>query len=576
MRRRLFPIAAGAWATGAPALAQPRAARVLPGEAGWPAAEAWAALEARLGGALLRPASPFGACPSGAACQEALAQLRNPFFLGDHPALTQTSGWAGGWSSQPSPYAVAARDAADVAAAVDFARVHRLRLAVRGGGHSYKGTSNAAGSLLVWTRRMSEATLHEAFVPQGSAGAPLPAVSLGAGAIWLQAYDAVTTRAGRYVQGGGCTTVGVAGLVQGGGFGSFSKRYGTAASSLLEAEVVTADARIRVASDTSEPDLFWALKGGGAGFGIVTRLTLRTHPLPDTFGGVFGALRARDEAAFRRLIERFLVFYRDALHGPDWGESVRFRPDNTLVLSMVFQGLAAAEAERRWQPFLSSAEAEVAEPVRVLALPARRMWDAAWLRENAPGLTLPDGRPGAPADRFFWAGDRGQVGQFLHGYGSAWLPAALLRAEAVPSLAQALLEASRLASVSLHFNKGLAGAPDEALAAFRRTSTHPAVAEAFALAISGAEGPPAFPGQPGPGADLDRARADAARVSAAIARLRRLAPEAGAYVWESDYFERDWQSAYWGRNHARLLEVKRRYDPDGLFTHHHAVGSEAG
>ena len=71
--------------------------------------------------------------------------------------------------------------------------------------------------------------------------------------------------AGRYVQGGGCTTVGVAGLVQGGGFGSFSKAFGTAAASLLEAQIVTADGKVRVANAVQEPDLFWALKGGGGG-----------------------------------------------------------------------------------------------------------------------------------------------------------------------------------------------------------------------------------------------------------------------------------------------------------------------
>src|SRR5690606_26959844 len=138
---------------------------------------------------------------------------------------TQTSGWADAWASQPSAYAVAAESAADVAAAVDFARRHHLRLVVKGGGHSYQGTSNAPDSLLVWTRRMSTVVLHDAFVPQGGTDRrqPQPAVTMGAGTLWMDAYDAVTTRGGRYVQGGGCTTVGVAGLVQSGGFGSFSK-----------------------------------------------------------------------------------------------------------------------------------------------------------------------------------------------------------------------------------------------------------------------------------------------------------------------------------------------------------------
>ena len=134
---------------------------------------------------------------------------------------------------------------------------------------------------------MKAVALHDSFVPMGCSFEPQPAVTVEAGAIWGQVYDAVTTGGGRYVQGGGCMTVGVAGLIQSGGFGSFSKAYGMAAASLLEAEVVTADGSVRVANACSEPELFWGLKGGGGGsVGVVTRLTLRTHPLPDFFGAV--------------------------------------------------------------------------------------------------------------------------------------------------------------------------------------------------------------------------------------------------------------------------------------------------
>jgi len=132
---------------------------------------------------------------------------------------------------------------------MSFAREHDLRLVVKGGGHSYQGTSSAPDSLLIWTRHMHDVILHDNFLPQGchATHAPQRAVTVGSGAYWLQAYDAVTTKAGAYVQGGGCTTVGCAGLIQSGGFGSFSKHYGTAASSLLEAEVVTAHGKIRIA-----------------------------------------------------------------------------------------------------------------------------------------------------------------------------------------------------------------------------------------------------------------------------------------------------------------------------------------
>src|SRR3984893_10085862 len=147
--------------------------RVRPGDPGWPSAAEWDRLKAAVGGHLLRPESPFTSCSSSSpneACTEAIKHVRNPYFLGDNAALTQSSGWVDAWSSQPSVYAVAARTTTDVVAAVNFAREHNLRLVVKGGGHSYQGTSNAADSLLIWTRAMNRMVLHDAFVGQGCEG----------------------------------------------------------------------------------------------------------------------------------------------------------------------------------------------------------------------------------------------------------------------------------------------------------------------------------------------------------------------------------------------------------------------
>ncbi len=584
--------------------------RRRPTDPGWPSQSAWKQLDAAVGGNLIPvvfPLAAFGDDASTAAKQLA-GDLKNPYYIGDQPGLTQTLGWVDAWTTQPSVYALAARNANDIAQAINFARDNALRLVVKGGGHSYQGTSNAPDSLLIWTRHLNDIAMHSAFVPQGCEHvmAPQPAVTLGAGVIGMQAYDAVTTQGGRYVQGGGCATVCLAGLVQSGGFGSYSKRYGLAAASLLEAEVVTADGKIRIANACSNPDLFWALKGGGGGsFGVVSKMTLRTHDLPEFFGAANMKVRAVSDEAYRRLIGQFVTFYRAHLFNDHWGEQARVRPDNTLEIQMSSQGLDTAQAKRIWQPFLewvtaSPQDYSVEGRTVIGSIPARHWWDVEWWKAHWPEIAFPnpnsnplitaldyalvhlvpqpvfefDSRPGAAPDNAWWAGDGEQIAQVLWAYESLWLPESLLDDNAQPRLADALFAASRQWGVSLHFNKGLAGAPPEAIAAASDAATNPAVLTAFALAISADGQGPAYPGMVGHEPSVDAARSARKRVAECIGRLRALVSDPGAYVSESNYFENEWQRAYWGSNYARLAEIKRAYDPEGLFFVHNGVGSE--
>lgn len=554
-------------------------ARVRPRDPYWPTAAQWGELKAAVGGNLLEPQSLFAPCVAdagSAACTEVSQNLRNPFYIGDQPGGTQVSGWLDAWTPAASAYAVRARNAQDVAQAVSFARTHNLRVAVKGGAHSYLGTSNAPDSLLIWTRALTDIRLHDEFVGEGCAGrvAPTPAVSLGAGCMWADAYAAVTTRAGRYVQGGGCTSVGVAGLIQSGGFGSFSKGFGNAAAGLLEAEVVTADGRVRIVNACRDPDLLWALKGGGGGtFGVVTRVTLRTHALPQFFGGAWGAVQAQSDAAFRALIARFVSHYAERLANPHWGEQFALKPDNSLKISMVQQGLSREEARAVWQPFFAwaraSADLKVTEELGAGGHPAQSWWE---IRGN-PSM-IPDKRPGASPDHGYWEGDQDQVGAFLHGYDSVWLPSALLAGASRPRLVEALFAASRHKEVGLHCNKGLAFATPAAIEASLKTAMNPGVTEAFALAIIADGERPSYPGEPRPPMDLEAAHRNAHAIDAATAELRKVAPQAGSYLSESNFFNERWREAYFGRNYARLKAVKKQYDPEGLFIVHHGVGSE--
>jgi FAD/FMN-containing dehydrogenase len=585
--------------------------RRRPSDPAWPSPSAWKQLDEAVGGNLLPvnfPLSLLKTDPAGAAARPLWANLKNPYYLGDQPGLTQTLGWIDAWATQPSVYAVAARNVHDIAEAVNFARQNDLRLVVKGGGHSYQGTSNAPDSLLIWTWHMNDIAMHPAFVPQGCAHAlpPQPAVTLGAGTIWMQAYDAVTTRGGKYVQGGGCATVGVAGLIQSGGFGSYSKHYGLAAGGLLEAEVVTADGRIRVANACTNPDLFWALKGGGgSSFGVVSKVTVRVHDLPEFFGVANFTIRAASDDAYRRLIREFVSFYREHLFNDHWGEQAHVKPDNSLVISMSSYGLDTAQAKTVWQPFLDwLAHSPQAYSIKgrlvIGSIPARRWWDVQWWKEHWPELPFPnpdgsrltalfdrvlgdlipqpvfdfDQRPGAGPDNAWWAGDAGQVGWFIWGFESLWLPASLLEHDSQQHLADALFASSRHSGVELHFNKGLAGAPPDAIASATDTAMNPAVLTAFALAIAADAQGPAYPGIPGHEPSIIDGRKAATRVHQCMDRLRAIVPNPGSYLSESNYFEQGWQHSYWGSNYPRLAEIKRKYDPDGLFFVHHGVGSE--
>jgi hypothetical protein len=242
---------------------------------------------------------------------------------------------------------------------------------------------------------------------------------------------------------------------------------------------------------------------------------------------------------------------------------VRFRGNDTLELGMNFQGLSAKEAEAVWQPlrdWVAAKPGQYEMKFGAVDIPGTRMWDAAWFKEHAPDAIVKD-----PDSQFWWwSDDSDQVGVTWYAYQSMWLPVPLFSQPA--RLADALFEASRHWSVALHFNKGQAGASAEALQRDKATSMNPDVLDAAALVIvaTGSATPDAVKGETAK-----------QRVSAAMEPLRKLAPRAGSYVNETDWFEPGWQRSFWGDNYGKLLEIKRKYDPAGLFWCHHCVGSEA-
>jgi FAD/FMN-containing dehydrogenase len=168
------------------------------------------------------------------------------------------------------------RNVADVQAALSFARKEGLPVAVRSGGHSFPGHSVADGALVIDLRQINEVTLDAA----------ARRVTVGGGAVWSE-VDGATVPHGLAVTGGHVTHTGVAALTLGGGLGHLMRGFGLSSDNLVNAEIVTADGRVLQASETENPDLFWAIRGGGGNFGIATKLEFRLHPMPPTvFGGL--------------------------------------------------------------------------------------------------------------------------------------------------------------------------------------------------------------------------------------------------------------------------------------------------
>jgi FAD/FMN-containing dehydrogenase len=564
--------------------AAPASTPVLPGGPKWPEPAAWERLNESLHGRLIRPVSPVLPCqadPRGEACRVALKNLENPFWLEAQAGATQTTGWAKAWATAPSPYAIAAETAQDIAEGVKFARKHGLRLVVKATGHDYLGRSNDGKALLIWTHRMRGAVYNASFVPEGApAGSPaVKALTVQAGTRWIEAYTEATTRNGRYVQGGGCTTVGAAGgFTLGGGFGSFSKKFGTGAAGVVELEVVLADGSIVVANAYRNEDLFWALRGGGGGtFGIVTRITYRTHGLPETFGVLRGKIQAKLDADYRALIERFLEFYEASLCNEHWGEQFAIRPDNSIEIVMLFQGLTEAEVAKTWAPlkqWLDQNAARFSYEWAPIVLPAREMWNYDYWKANNPELVVLNTDPMHTGIEYWWAPNSGEVSGYYYTYQSTWIPRKLLGEAARKDFAQKLFDASRHYVLGMHTNKGLAGASADAVERGRKTSTHPAVYDAAALLILVARKQGVYPGLAGREPDMAEAAAKAGAVTAAMDIVRTAAPDAGTYANEADYFEENWQRQFYGPNYPRLLEIKKKVDPDNLFRVHHGVGSD--
>ncbi len=252
----------------------------------------------------------------------------------------------------------------DVVAAVNFARESELDLAVRGGSHSVPGFGTADEAVVIDLSRMQAVDV--------DAGASTARAQ--GGATW-GAFNDATHAHGLATTGGIISTTGIGGLTLGGGIGYLSRGFGLSCDNLLSAEVVTADGRILSVSDQANEDLFWAIRGGGGNFGVATSLEYRLHPVREIYGGPM-LYELGDAATVLKFYREFIQDAPEEFGGfPAWqiAPPLPFIPedrhgDTFLVFVACWAG-PVAEGEAALQPFREVAPV-VAEGLGVMPYPA--------------------------------------------------------------------------------------------------------------------------------------------------------------------------------------------------------------
>jgi FAD/FMN-containing dehydrogenase len=222
------------------------------------------------------------------------ARVRNGVILPDNPEYDEARKVYNAMIDKRPAVIVRCADVADVVAAISFAKEHSLLLAVRGGGHNGPGLGTCEGGMVIDLSHM-----------KGVRVDPVARTArVGGGCTWAD-VDHATHAFGLATPSGIISTTGVGGLTLGGGLGHLTRKAGLAIDNLLEADVVLADGRMVIASERENADLFWAIRGGGGNFGVVTSFLFRLHPIDTVYAGPM--LWSMDKA------EDILRWYRDFL-----------------------------------------------------------------------------------------------------------------------------------------------------------------------------------------------------------------------------------------------------------------------
>ncbi|KAF2739860.1 FAD-binding domain-containing protein [Polyplosphaeria fusca] len=536
----------------------------------WPSSADWTALNTTVGGVLKRALPPAAVCHSkvstsansstsvynAAACKNVQANWLNEQWLTDDPIAnlwplyTNNTCLPTDNPSEPctlgfyGTYVIMATTKEHIKAGIDFARTKNLRLIIRNTGHDFLGRSTGYESLIINTHSFQDATFLKSYSGPGNYTGT--AAVVGAGVQGRDLYRKAFAQSPPVViVGGECPTVGWGGgYIQGGGHGPLTSIYGMGADSILSFEAITVDGKFVTANAKENPDLFWALKGGGPStFAVVYSLTVKTYPEVPTAGTIvnINSTHTNDTAVFNK---GFKIFHNLANHYVEHGMFVYFEqgpgPGRLHIAPFVGPRMDEAKVNEVLKPLFDQLDAaKIPYDKYTRAFPTFFEFYIDMFEDEQPNQNSVVG------GRMFTHTDISERGD---------------------QVADALTFASMPANDTLGFNVGHIVDPGFGVPV-ADNAIHPKWRNSSSFVITNI----IMNGDESWEVKMEKEKFQTEVVGGA---LRKAGPDGATYVNEGDLNEPNWQESYWGSNYPRLLELRKKWDPAGVLYTKTTPGTE--
>jgi FAD/FMN-containing dehydrogenase len=548
-----------------------------PGQPCWPSIQEWQQFNATVNGHLYETIPIAASCYRSSqffdesACKTVANYYGDSVSRGDHFGQTYWLNWETCLNSgcallESSPeetlyancslgrlasYYVDIRETAQISATLRFANVHNIRLSVKNTGHDFFGRSSVPNSLAIWTHNMNTLEFYPNFTAHNCLSANGPHIGeLGAGVIAGNAYRFFNAH-GMDITGGYEQSVGIAGgFAQGGGVGSFTTTYGLMADNAVEFEVVTADGEVRIINECNDPDLFWAMRGGGGGtFAVLTKYRVQVYPSLPIHVFTFNA-NFSESASNVTLRETLTAHARNQI---DWSAQLvtgqlEYFPgklDLSLVLPYGDDGAKLKSATDSFRQFLSNRSDLLISANNYKSYPDY----ATYLSVTAADakVTEPSGISSLLATRL--------------------IPRTVFaNPETISELVEGVMEGIEVARSLLNLTgvqivlETPVSNPDSSQA----SAANPAWRDSLWHVIHVGEWLHPL--------EDTVLQSTAQGFLKMLDPLKKLSPGGGAYLNEAHYLEPDWQQTFYGSFYDRLAAVKNTYDPTHIFDCYKCVG----